>query len=56
METINAEFDCKSILQMMQDTPEAAAVIIDMIAGLDDTDETCIEKVRELQARNAVAA
>ena len=56
MDAINADFDCSSILQMMQEAPESAAVIIDMIAELDEADENCIKKVRELQARNSVAA
>jgi len=56
MDTISTEIDCESVLQMMQEAPEVAAVIIDMIAELEEADETCIKKVRELQARNAVAA
>ena len=56
MDTINADFDCRSILQMMLEAPEAAAVIIDMIAGLEEVDENCLKMVRELQAMNTVAA
>jgi hypothetical protein len=56
MDAITTELDCKSILQMMQEAPEAAAVFIEMIAELEETDENCIKKIRELQARNTVAA
>ena len=56
MNSMPTEFDCKSILQMLEETPETAAVIIDMIADLEEADENCIKKVRELQARNAAAA
>lgn len=56
MNSTPTDFDCKSILQMLEETPETAAVIIDMIADLEEADETCIKKVRELQARNATAA
>jgi hypothetical protein len=41
---------------MMLEAPEAAAVIIDMIAGLEEVDENCLKMVRELQAMNTVAA
>jgi hypothetical protein len=56
MDTIRTELDCESVLHMMEEAPEVAAVIIDMIAELEETDENCIKKVRELQARNTVAA
>jgi hypothetical protein len=56
MDSIPNELDCQSILQMMQETPEAAAAIIDMIAELEDTDQNCIKKVRELQAMHGVVA
>ena len=52
MDTIHADFDCRSILQMMHETPEAAAVITDRISELQEADENSIKKVRELQARN----
>ncbi len=50
MDTIHADFDSRSILLMMQETPEAAAVIIDMLAELLETDENGIKMIRELQA------
>ena len=56
MDNLSTDFDCNSILQVMQETPEAAAVILDMIAEIEETDENCMKKVRELQARNTVAA
>jgi len=56
MDTLPTEFDCESILQMMEETPDAAAVIIDMIADLEEADEACLRKVRELQAKHTVAA
>jgi hypothetical protein len=56
MNSMPTEFDCNSILQMLEETPETAAVIIDMIADLGAADENCIKKARELQARNAAAA
>ena len=56
MDAMPTAIDCQSILQMMQETPEAAAVIIDMIAELEETDQNCLKKVRELQASKAVAA
>ena len=56
MDAMPADIDCESILQMMQETPEAAAVIIDMIAEFGGADENCIKMVRELQTRNTVAA
>ena len=56
MDNITAEFDCETILQMMQETPEEAAVIIDMIADLEETDQDCLRKVRELQGKSTVAA
>jgi hypothetical protein len=56
MDNLSTDFDCKSILQMLQESPEAAAVIIDMITEIEETDENCIKKVRELQARNTIAA
>jgi hypothetical protein len=56
MDTIHADFDCRSILQMMQETPEVAAVIIDMIAGLEEVDANCLNMIRELQVMNTVAA
>lgn len=49
MDSLPTEFDCESILQMLQETPDAADVIIDMIADLDEVDENCIRKVRELR-------
>ena len=56
MDNLSTDFDCNSILQMLQESPEAAAVIIDMIAETEEADENCIKKVRELQARNTIAA
>jgi hypothetical protein len=56
MDNLSTDFDCKSILQMLQESPEAAAVIIDMIAEIEEADENCIKQVRELQARNTIAA
>ena len=56
MENMPTALNCQSILDMMQETPETAAVIIDMIAELEETDQNCIKKVRDLQARNTVAA
>jgi hypothetical protein len=56
MDNISTDFDCKSILQVMQETPEAAAVILDMIAEIEEADEDSMKKVRELQARNKAAA
>ena len=56
MENMPTALDCQSILEMVQEAPETAAVIIDMIAELEETDPNCIKKVRELQARNTIAA
>jgi len=56
MDNMPTALDCQSIMEMMQETPETAAVIIDMIAELEETDENCLKKIRELQARNTVAA
>lgn len=57
MDSLPTEFDCESILQMLQETPDAADVIIDMIADLEEVDENCIRKVRELrQAKGTEAA
>ena len=56
MINLATDLDCKSILQVMQETPEVGAVLIDMIAVIEDADENCMEKVRELQARNTVTA
>jgi hypothetical protein len=43
------ELDCELFQQMMQETPEAAALIIDMIADFEVADEHCINRMRELQ-------
>jgi hypothetical protein len=43
------ELDCESFQQMMKETPETAALIIDMIAEFDVADEHCIKRMRELQ-------
>ena len=56
MDTMSTAIDCQSILQMMQETPEAAAVIIDMNAEPEETDQNCLKKFRELQASKTVAA
>jgi hypothetical protein len=56
MDTLPTEFDCESILQMLRETPDEAAVIMDMIADLEEVDENCIKKARELQSANTVAA
>ena len=56
MDTTRRELDCKSIMEMMQEAPEAAAVFIDMIAELGEADENCIKRIRELLARHTVAA
>ena len=56
MDNMPTALDCQSILEMMQEVPETAAVIIDMIAELEETDPNCLKKVRELQARKIMAA
>jgi hypothetical protein len=56
MDNVSTGLDCKSILQVMQETPEAAAVLIDMIAEIDDADENGMKAVRELHASNTVTA
>ena len=56
MDAIPTELDCESILQMMQDAPEAAAVILEMLVELEETDESCIRKIKELQDRTTEAA
>ena len=43
------ELDCESFQQMLEETPEVAALIIDMIAKFEVADEHCIERMRELQ-------
>lgn len=43
------ELDCESFQRMMQETPETAALIIDMIAQFEVADESCINRMRELQ-------
>jgi hypothetical protein len=55
MDNMPTALDCQSILEMMQEVPETAAVIIDMIAELEETDQNCLKKVREVQARNTAA-
>jgi L-ribulose-5-phosphate 3-epimerase UlaE len=44
------EFDCAQLLQMLKETPDAGAVIIDMISELGEVDASCLRKVRDLQA------
>lgn len=50
------ELDCESFQQMMQETPETAGLIIDMISKLEVADENCIKRIKELQEGNKVAA
>jgi hypothetical protein len=56
MDSTPTDFDCESILQMLKETPDAADAIIDMIADLDEVDESCIRKIREMQQAATVAA
>jgi hypothetical protein len=56
MDAMFATLDCQSILEMIQETPETAAIIIDMIVDLEEIDQNCLNTIRQLQARNAVAA
>lgn len=56
MDAMATDFDCESILEMLKETPDSAAVIIDMITDLGEADENCLRKVRELQASGAVTA
>ena len=57
MNDLPTEFDCASILQMMQETPDAAEAIIAMIADLEELDESCLHTIREMQqARGPEAA
>ena len=49
MNVMPRELDCESFQQMMKETPETAALIIDMIAEFDVADEHCIKRMRELQ-------
>ena len=44
-----AQLDCESILQMLEETPEAGAVIFELIAELKDTDANCLGRIRELE-------
>ena len=55
MNAISADFDCESILEMLREAPDPAAVIIDMIADPGDIDEACFRKVREFQSSGTVA-
>ena len=54
MDRVRTEFDCESMLQMLQETPDAADAIIDMITDLDEVDQNCIEMINEM--RRVVAA
>ncbi|MEZ5542753.1 MAG: hypothetical protein R3F42_12005 [Pseudomonadota bacterium] len=57
MDRISTELDCESILQMLQERPENADAILEMIADLDEVDESCIRKIMEMQlAEGTVAA
>jgi hypothetical protein len=56
MNAIPTEFDCNSIMQMLKETPDAAAVILEMIAELEGVDENCLRKARELQASSKAIA
>ena len=56
MDALASDFDCESILEMVKETPDSAAVIIDMISDLGEADENCLRKVRELQASVALTA
>ena len=49
MNVMPRELDCESFQQMLEETPETAALIIDMIAEFEVADENCIKRVRELQ-------
>ena len=44
-----AELDCESILQMLKETPDAGAVIFELIAELKETDANCLSRIRELE-------
>lgn len=57
MERLEKDFECESILQMLQETPDNADAILEMLADLDEVDEDCIRKIMEMQlAQGTVAA
>jgi hypothetical protein len=49
MERMPTEISCELILRMWRESPESAAAVIEMIMELDEIDEDCARRIREMQ-------